>query len=493
MKHYQMFINGEWVNAADGGTRQIIDPANGEVLATVPEATSEDVDKAVKAARYAFDHTNWGSSDNALNRARLLNALADKLRENASFFAELDTRNCGKPIAESEIDVADSANCFDYYAGLATKIMGETVAVPANMQSMVLREPVGVCAQIIPWNYPLLMATWKIAPALAAGCTVVLKPSELTPLSALELARLAQEVGIPAGVLNVITGVGETAGAALVSHPDIDKIAFTGGTDTGVKIMAAAAKGIKRVTLELGGKNPAIVFADADLNKAIEWVAFAGFANQGEVCSAGSRILVERPIYNEVIERVKKIAEGIKLGHGLERDVKMGPLVSKEQYDKVMHYIKKALEEGDRLVCGGKHPEGAEYQKGFFIEPTIFADVKPDHTLFRDEVFGPVMSFTPFDSEEEAIALANQTEYGLAAGIFTENIARAHRVMKQIRAGIVWVNCYHPTFNELPWGGFKKSGIGRELGKYGLEAYLETKQVSINLDSGKLGWYEVNA
>lgn len=247
-----------------------------------------------------------GGSDNAINRAKLLNMLANKLREHASFFAELDTRNCGKPLVESEIDVADSANCFEYYAGLATKIMGETVAVPANMQSMVLREPVGVCAQIIPWNYPLLMATWKVAPALAAGCTVVLKPSELTPLSALELAKLAQEVGIPAGVLNVITGVGETAGTALVNHPEIDKIAFTGGTDTGMKIMAAAAKGIKKVTLELGGKNPAIVFADADLNKAIEWIAFAGFANQGEVCSAGSRILVERPIYNEVIEKVKK-------------------------------------------------------------------------------------------------------------------------------------------------------------------------------------------
>lgn len=490
MKHYQMYINGEWVNASDAGTRNIIDPATSEVIATVPEATAADVDKAVKAARAAFDHTNWGSSDNAIHRAKLLSALANKLRENASFFAELDTRNCGKPIAESEIDVADSANCFDYYAGLATKIMGETVAVPANMQSMVLREPVGVCAQIIPWNYPLLMATWKIAPALAAGCTVVLKPSELTPLSALELAKLAQEVGIPAGVLNVITGVGETVGAALVSHPDIDKIAFTGGTDTGMKIMAAAAKGIKRVTLELGGKNPAIVFADADLNKAIEWIAFAGFANQGEVCSAGSRILVERPIYNEVIEKVKRIAEHIKLGHGTDRSVKMGPLVSKEQYDKVMYYIKKAIEEGDKLVCGGKHPAGPEYQNGFFIEPTIFADVQPTHTLFREEVFGPVMSFTPFDSEEEAITLANQTEYGLAAGIFTENVARAHRVMKQIRAGIVWVNCYHPTFNELPWGGFKKSGIGRELGKYGLEAYLETKQVSINLDSGKLGWYE---
>lgn len=484
-----MFIGGEWMNASGSQTRTITDPANGETLGTVPEATDQDVDLAVKAARRAFDDTNWGSTDNAATRAQLMRDLAAKLREVAPEFAKLDTQNCGKPLIEAEGDVADAANCLDFYAGLATSTMGQTASVPMNMQSMVLREPIGVAAQIVPWNYPLLMAVWKIAPALAAGCTVVIKPSELTPLTVLELAKLAQEVGLPAGVLNVVTGVGEVAGVALTNHPDIDKIAFTGGTDTGSKIMAAAAKGIKNVTLELGGKNPAIVFADANLDQAIEWIAFAGFANQGEVCSAGSRILVERSIYDQVVERVKIIAQNIKIGHGLAQDVRMGPVVSKEHYDKVMGYIQRAKEENCRLVCGGSHPAGAQFANGHFIEPTIFADVTPAHTLFREEVFGPVMSFTPFDTEEEAVRLANDTEYGLAAGVFTEHIGKAHRVVKQIKAGIIWVNCYHPTFNELPWGGYKKSGIGRELGKYGMEAYLETKQVNINLDQSELGWY----
>lgn len=489
MKNYRMYINGTWKNASDNATRTLTDPANGDLLATVPEATPADVDEAVAAARNAFDTTTWGSSDNALNRASLMKALATRLRENAARFAELDTRNCGKPLAESEADVADAANCLDYFAGLATKVTGETVPVPMNMQSMVVREPIGVAAQIVPWNYPLLMATWKLAPALAAGCTVVLKPSELTPLSILELCSLMDEVGIPAGVVNVVTGVGEVAGVALSNHPDIDKIAFTGGTDTGMKIMAAAAKGIKNVTLELGGKNPVVVFADADLDKSAEWIAFAAFANQGEVCSAGSRALVQRSIYDQVIERVAAIARTIKLGHGLGEGVRMGPVVSQEHYAKVMGYIEKAKAEGCRLVCGGKHPDGEAFANGNFIEPTLFADVSPTHTIFREEVFGPVLSVTPFDTEEEAIQLANDTEYGLAAGVFTENLTRAHRVVKRIRAGIVWVNNYHPTFNELPWGGYKKSGIGRELGTYGIEAYLETKQININLDEGQLGWY----
>ncbi len=489
MKIYQMYIGGQWVLASDNQTRKITDPANGNLIGVVPEATVMEVNEAVAAARNAFDNTNWGSADNALNRAQLMMALANKLRGNAAKFAELDTLNCGKPLVESEGDVADSANCLDFFAGLATKTMGETVAVPMNMQSMVVREPIGVVAQIVPWNYPLLMGVWKIAPALAAGCTIVMKPSELTPLSILELAKLTEEVGIPAGVVNIITGIGEVAGAALVNHPDIDKIAFTGGTDTGMKVMTAAAKGIKNVTLELGGKNPVVVFADANLDKSAEWIAFAGMANQGQVCSAGSRILVEKSVYNEVIERVAKIVTHIKLGHGLDEGVRMGPVISKEQQDKVMSYIEKAKAEKCRLICGGRLPEGEQFAKGNFIEPTIFADVEPHHTLFKEEVFGPVMSFTSFDTEDEAVKLANDTEYGLAAGVFTESVTKAHRVVKQIRAGIIWVNNYHPTFNELPWGGYKKSGIGRELGKYGIEAYLETKQININLDEGQLGWY----
>jgi betaine-aldehyde dehydrogenase len=348
---------------------------------------------------------------------------------------------------------------------------------------------VGVAAQIIPWNYPLMMAAWKLAPALAAGCTTVLKPSELTPLSALELGKMIQEVGFPDGVVNIVTGVGETVGAALSNHPGVDKIAFTGGTDTGSKIMQAAARNIKKVTLELGGKNPVVVFADCDLDTAAEWVAFAAFANQGEVCSAGSRLLVERSIHDRFVDKVAAIAKGIKLGHGMEADVKMGPLVSEEHREKVEGYIAQGKKEGARVVTGGGRPQGAQFEKGNFVEPTIFADVTPDMTVFREEIFGPVLTVTPFDSEEEAVRLANDTEYGLAAGVFTRDINRGHRVVRQIRAGITWVNNYHPTFNELPWGGYKKSGIGRELGKYGIEAYLETKQINVYLDAAPLGWY----
>jgi betaine-aldehyde dehydrogenase len=489
MRSYKMLIDGQWADSSDQKTRTITDPGNGEVLGTVPEATAADVDKAVAAARRAFDETNWKNDDNALNRSQLLMALANKLRENAAMLAELDTRNNGKPLAEAEADVSDSANCFDYNAGLATKIMGETVPVPMNMMSMVVREPVGVAAQIVPWNYPLMMAVWKVAPALAAGCTVVLKPSELTPLTALELGRLALEVGFPAGVLNIVTGVGEVAGVALSNHPHIDKIAFTGGTDTGVKIMQAAAKGIKRVTLELGGKNPVVVFADCDISTAAEWVAFAAFANQGEVCSAGSRLLVERSIHDKFVAAVADIVKNIQLGHGMDEGVKMGPLVSEEHRAKVEQYIAIGKKEGGTLVCGGGRPQGAAYEKGNFVEPTIFTDITPTMTIAREEIFGPVLAVIPFDTEAEAVRLANDTVYGLSAGVFTRDISRGHRVIRQIKAGITWINNYHPTFNELPWGGYKMSGIGRELGKYGIDAYLETKQINVYLDDAPLGWY----
>lgn len=488
MKKYQMLIDGVFTDSSDGKTRIITDPGNGEVLGTVPEATPTDIDRAVKAARQAFDNSNWGETDQALNRTKLLMALATKIRENSAMLANLDTRNGGKPLAEAEADMTDAANCFDYYAGLATKISGETVPVPMNMVSTIVREPVGVAAQIIPWNYPLMMGAWKLAPALAAGCTVVIKPSELTPLSLLELGKMAMEVNIPKGVINIVTGVGEVAGAALANHPDIDKIAFTGGTDTGKKIMEAASKGIKKVTLELGGKNPVIVFDDANLETAVEWVAFAAFANQGEVCSAGSRLLIDAKIHDTFVDRLKKLTSTIRIGHGMEDGVRMGALVSKEHYEKVMNYIEVGKKEAT-LQCGGKKPDGDKYINGFFIEPTIFTNVEPHMRIAREEIFGPVLSVIKFDSEEEAIQLANDTPYGLAAGVFTKNINRAHRVIKKIRAGITWINNYHPTFNELPWGGYKQSGIGRELGRYGIEAYLETKQININLDEGPLGWY----
>lgn len=483
-----MYIDGTFTLAKNGATRDIIDPGNGQLIAKVPESTKKDVILAIKAARKAFDDGDWKKTS-ALDRSKLLFKLADLIRANATMLAELETRNCGKPLAEAEYDVADAANCFEFYAGLATKIHGETMLVPANSFSYVVREPVGVCGQIIPWNFPLLMASWKLAPALAAGNTVVLKPSELTPLTAIELFRLIDQCGFPAGVVNLVTGPGVGVGEELAINSMVDKVAFTGGTVTGRKIMQAATGNLKRISLELGGKNPNIVFADCDLEMAIDGALFGAFANQGEVCSSGSRLLVERSIHQRIIDGMLKKIPDIKLGYGLDDGVKMGPLVSGAHREKVEGYIKIGIDEGATLICGGKRPAGAAFEKGNFLEPTIFDDVTPTMRIAREEIFGPVLVVIPFDSEEEAIQIANDTEYGLAAAVWTKNLTRAHRVTSQLRAGILWVNHYHPTYNEMPWGGYKQSGTGRELGLYGIENYLEIKQVNINLDETPIGWY----
>jgi betaine-aldehyde dehydrogenase len=488
MKSYEMLVGGKWVKAKNGATREIRDPGNGELVATVPESGREEVARAVDAAREAFDTGPWRKMT-AQDRGKTLFKIADAIRAKGKMLAELEVRNCGKPLAEAEFDVADAANCFEFYGGLATKIHGETMQVPANSVSFVLREPIGVCGQIIPWNYPLLMSAWKLAPALAAGNTCVLKPSELTPLTALELAQILVELELPAGVVNIVTGPGAGAGEELSSNPKVDKVAFTGGTVTGRKVANAALETIKKVSLELGGKNPNIVFADADFESAVDGALFGAFANQGEVCSAGSRLLVERSIHKKLVDAMLAKIPRIKLGHGLDAGVKMGPLVSAAHREKVEGYIAIGLKEGAKLVCGGKRPEGAAFAKGCFLEPTIFDNVKPSMRISREEIFGPVLTVTPFDTEEEAIRLANDTEYGLAAGVWTKSITRGLRVIGQLRAGITWINTYHPTFNELPWGGYKQSGTGRELGLYGIEEYLETKQVNINLDEAPIGWY----
>jgi betaine-aldehyde dehydrogenase len=488
MKSYGMLIGNEWVGAASGATRELRDPANGEVVAEVPEAGREDAARAIDAAREAFDSGPWRRMS-AQDRGKLLIKLAAAVQSSAEELAALEVRSCGKPLAEAQYDVADAANCFEFYAGLATKIHGETMTVPANSLSIVVREPIGVCGQIIPWNYPLLMAAWKLAPALAAGNTCVLKPSELTPLTALELGRLIVAAGFPPGVVNIVTGPGAGAGEELAESHKVDKIAFTGGTVTGRKVMAAATSNIKKISLELGGKNPNIVFADADFEAAVDGALFGAFANQGEVCSAGSRLLVERSIHDRFVEAMLAKIPRIKLGHGLEEGVKMGPLVSAAHRDKVERYIQIGIEEGARLVCGGKRPADPALASGHFLEPTIFDGVLPSMRIAREEIFGPVLSVLAFDTEEEAIRLANDTEYGLAAAVWTRNLARGHRVIREIRAGITWINAYHPTYNEMPWGGYKQSGIGRELGLYGIEAYLETKQINIHLDEAPLGWY----
>ena len=482
---YQMYVNGEWIASNSGKTFPVYDPSTEEVIAEVPDSNAKDVDRAVAAARDAFDNGPWSSST-AQERGRVLFKLAEAVRQNTAALAELEARNSGKPIVEAEYDMADVATCFEYYGGLATKISGHVNPVPDNALNLSLKEPVGVAGQIIPWNYPLLMAAWKLAPALAAGCTCVLKPAEQTPLTVLELAKHFEACGLPNGVVNIITGFGESAGAPLVQHPDVNKIAFTGSAAVGKQIVKMAADTVRRVTLELGGKSPNIFFADADFEAAIDGALFGVFINQGEVCSAGSRILVERPIYNKFVEAMAAKAKTIKLGPPLERDTKMGPLVSREQYDRVRSYLEIGKQEA-KLAAGGDRPQDIE--RGYYVSPTIFYDVDNSARIAREEIFGPVATVIPFEDEADAIKIANDTSYGLAAAVWTRDIFKAFRAVKKIRAGIIWVNHMQPTYVEAPWGGYKQSGFGRELGPWGIEEYLETKQVHINLNEQPIGWY----
>jgi betaine-aldehyde dehydrogenase len=484
MRAYRMYINGQFVDSVRGATFAVYDPATEAVLGTCPAGTAADVDRAVRAAKAAF-YGGWRDVS-AQDRGRILFRLAERVRTRRSELAELETRNSGKPIVEAEFDMDDTATTFEYYGGLATKIHGDVVPVPMPAVSLALREPVGVAGQIIPWNYPLTMAAWKLAPALAAGCTVVLKPAEQTPLSVLALAEDFLAVGVPAGVINIVTGDGPGAGAPLVAHPDVRKIAFTGSAAVGKAIMRSAADTLKRVSLELGGKSPNIFFADADFESAIDGALFGVFVNQGEVCSAGSRVLVQRDIYAKFVEAAAAKAKTIKVGNGLDRATKMGPLVSAEQRDRVREYLAIGATEA-KVAAGGGVPK--EHIKGWYVEPTIFYDVDNGARIAQEEIFGPVMSVIPFRDEAEAITIANATEYGLAAAVWTRDIFKAFRVVKQLEAGIVWVNHMQPTMVEAPGGGYKASGFGRELGRWGVDEYLETKQVYINLDEKPIGWY----
>lgn len=486
----KMFIDGEWVESSSKETRKVINPANGEVIAEVTEGTAEDVKKAVAAAKRAFYKDGWGESS-PTERANLLYAFADELEKNVDKIAKVETMNVGKALIESEYDVYDAASVIRYYAGIVTKPTGQTYDVGnPDVHCLTVREPIGVCGQIVAWNFSITLAIWKLAPALAAGNTVVFKPSEVTPLSAVIMFELMEKVGFPKGVVNLVMGAGDTVGSEISENHDIDKVAFTGGIKTGQKIMRAAAGNMKGISLELGGKSPNIIFADADFDTAVDIALFGMFYNQGEVCSASSRILVEDKIYDKFMKAFVEKTQNIKIGNGLDKGVKMGPVITEAHMNKVLNYIEIGKAEGATIACGGHRIMDNGFDKGFFIEPTIFTDTTPDMRIVQEEIFGPVVVVQKFSTEEEAIELANNTTYGLAAGVMTNDGSKALRVIKKLRAGITWVNDYGPVYPEAPWGGYKQSGIGRELGTYGLDDYTEVKQININLKPAPTGWFE---
>lgn len=485
-RKWQLFIDG---NFCDGEKeRELINPADGSPLVKVQEAGEELTQKAIESARYAFDEGPW-SKTNAQDRASFLFEIANCIENRSEELSELETLNSGKPLRESQYDIGDAANCFRYYAGLATKPSGETVNVPEPSVTSIVREPIGVCGQIIPWNYPLLMAAWKLAPALCAGNTCVLKPSEYTPLTALVLAEILESIDLPRGVVNIIPGDGPTSGQVIAESQLVDKIAFTGSVKTGKAVAQAALSNLKKVSLELGGKSPFVVFSDFDLDIAVDYALFAIYCNAGQVCSAGSRMIIEDSIYHEFLHRMSERAQKIKIGPGLDPATQMGPLVSELQLRRVMDYIEIGQSEGARVETGGKQLTGKKYGNGYYVEPTIFSDTTPDMRIVQEEIFGPVAVLQRFSTEEEALKLANNTQYGLAGAVFTNDITRANRFTAKLKAGITWVNGYHSTFNECPWGGYKQSGWGRELGTYGLHAYTEVKQININMEPEPIEWF----
>jgi betaine-aldehyde dehydrogenase len=473
----QLFIDGQWCDPVIPATLPAHNPATEEVIVPVAAGSSPDVDRAVRAARAAL--AGWRARSGG-ERAAYLRAIAQAIRERAEHIAALSARNNGKPLAEARIDIADAAATYDYYAGLAQQLDAQQDA-PVSLAaegygSWTRREPVGVVGLIVPWNFPLTTSAWKVAPALAAGCTVVLKPSEVTPLPELELGAIAQAVGLPGGVLNIINGSGAEVGAHLCAHPLVDKISFTGSNRVGEAVMAQAAKQIKRVSLELGGKSPMIVFDDADLSQALPWILGGIFYNCGQVCSATSRLLVQEGIAPRLLEQLKQAAEALKLGDAFAPDVNMGPLTSATQLACVLRYIDRGRSEGLKLLTGGRRAAG--FSRGWFVEPTIFTDVPTDSALWREEIFGPVLCVRTFATEAQAIALANDSDFGLAAGIISADTARARRVARLLDAGHIWINSLQVVFPETSWGGFKRSGIGRELGPWGLAAYTEIKHIT---------------
>ena len=492
-RDYKMWIGGEWCESVSGESMDSINPATSEVIGTIPRGTEADAHRAVKAARSAFDQGEW-SRMSYQDRGDILRQIAQLVREKASDLARLETLDNGKPIKESTlIDIPTAADTFESFANMAGELKGETIPVTAPAVSYTRYEPIGVVGQIIPWNYPLLMAAWKLAPALITGNTVVLKPSTLTSLTALELAQLMEETDLPPGVVNVVTGPGSEIGRALATSPQVDKIALTGSTETGREVMGLAASNMKKITLELGGKSPTIVLKDADLEAALNGTLATIFLNQGQMCVAGSRLLVHEDIHGEFIQRLVAKAEKIKLGNGLDPETTMGPLISNEHREKVLGYISSGIKQGAKLVSGGKIPEGNAFEKGFFLEPTIFDRVDNQMEIAQEEIFGPVLSVLTFSTLDEAVSLANATRYGLAGSVWTRDLHQANYIAEGVRAGTIWINTYGSFFNEVPFGGYKESGLGRELGKAGLKEYTELKSITMDLSPGQRSlitkWY----
>jgi betaine-aldehyde dehydrogenase len=489
MNEHHMLIDGRWVPAASGATRSIINPHDASEVARVAEGDRADARDAIEAARRAFDQGDWRARS-AAERAAVLTRLALLVREHADELARLETLDTGKTLTESGWDMSDVADVLDYYAELGGRDDIESLVSPnPNSSSTLVREPIGVCALICPWNYPLLQASWKLAPALVSGCTVVLKPSELTPLTSLRFCELAQEAGVPAGVLNIVLGPGATVGAELAESTAVDLVSFTGGVSTGQTIMRAASGNLKRIALELGGKNPHIIFDDADLDLAVDHALNAVFFHAGQVCSAGTRLMLQEGICDEFTARLQARMERIQIGNGLDETTQMGPLISAEHRAGVAARVTAAQAEGARLLLGGEAPQGEAFSEGFYYLPTLFTDCTAEMAVVRDEVFGPVITIERFSTEEEALRLANDTEYGLSAGFRTEDPERIERMSRGLRFGTVWVNDYNVYFAQAPWGGFKRSGIGRELGAVGLDEYREIKHIYQSHAPEALGWF----